>query len=654
MSKIKMNPDRKVFLGLLVVFAWTSSAFGRTITPLGGAGWTCDGGPVTVPHTWNAADACDGPNGTTMKWNGDSAKSTNSYVRKRAVYRRTLQVSPKHDRRYFLKFEGASVKADVTLNGRPVGRHVGAFTAFAFEVTDFLEDGENALEVGVDNRYDESTQPMSADFSVFGGLYRPVWLIETGRVCIDPVTDGADGVKVAADPKTGEVTVDVSVLGGTNEVQRFRVEGFELWSPENPKLYARTVSIDQGGTTDAVEIRFAFRTFEFREDGFYLNGRKRQLRGVNRHQDRAGKGWAVSPADEEEDIRLIKEMGADALRTAHYPNSRHIYDLCDELGLIVWLEYPNVNMLTFTDEFERGMHRQIREMVAQHRNHPSVAMWSMWNELYVVDWEDGEGWVLDPEKALGLTTRTRDLIHRLDPSRPVVAATDKPRMRDVNDVPDQLAYNRYPGWYSTLAMHEMLSEMFAADDRKVLGMSEYGIGGSVRQHGDPTVGVAPGGPWHPEEYQAWRMHDNLLEMTRDARIWGHYVWAMFDFAADRRTEGDRHGINDKGLVTHDHRTKKDAYYLYQAAWSKVPTLHLVGSRMTSVTNDVVNVLGFSNVGDVTLFVNGREVGHRAPDEVGGVFWSRVKLELGENRVELRAGDRSSGCVWKREDKSAGT
>ena len=616
---------------------------GRTATMLCGEGWTCDGEAVSIPHTWNVEDACDGPNGTRMPRNGDSAASTNSYLRKRAVYRRILETDPRPGRRYFLRFEGASIKADVRMNGRMVGNHIGAFTAFAFEITDFLKAGENTLEVGVDNRLDESTQPMSADFSVHGGLYRPVWLIETGSVCIDPLTDGADGVRIDADPKTGEVTVDVAVLGGTNEVQRFRVEDFELWSPENPRLYARRISICQGGVEDAIDIRFGFRIFEFREDGFYLNGVRRQLRGVNRHQDRAGKGWAVSPQDEEEDIRLIREMGADALRTAHYPQSRHIYDLCDELGLVVWLEYPNVNMLTFTEEFETGMRRQIREMVAQHRNHPSVAMWSMWNELHVS--RKGDGWVLDPEKTKGMTERTRDLIHALDPSRPVVAATDKPGIRTVNDVPDQLAYNRYPGWYSKLSMRELLEEMFAADDRTILGMSEYGVGGSIRQHGDPMTAVVPGGPWHPEEYQAYRMHDNLLEMSRNSHVWGHFVWAMFDFAADRRTEGDRHGINDKGIMTHDHRTKKDVYYLYRANWTKTPTLHLVGSRMTDVPNEAVTVMGFSNVGVVTLKINGREVGRRFPDDACGVVWSGVKLDKGKNHVELEAGALSTSAIW---------
>ena len=632
-------------LGALAVLA-VLAADGRTVTSLGGAGWTCDGEAVSVPHTWNAVDACDGPGETVRKWTGSKGGDSVGglgYLKKRAVYARTLPAK-REGRRYFLRFEGASVVTDVAVNGRPVGSHIGAFTAFAFEVTDFLRtDGESALEVAVDNRWREDTQPMAADYSVYGGLYRNVWLIETDPVCIDPLTDGADGVKVAADPKTGEVTVEVSVLGGTNEVRRFRIENPELWSPENPKLYTRTIAIDQKGSQDAIDVRFAFRTFEFRDGLFYLNGTCRQLRGVNRHQDRAGKGWAVSPEDEEEDIRLMKEMGADALRTAHYPQSRHIYDLCDELGIICWVEYPNVNRLTFTDEFEKGMRRQVREMVAQIRNHPSVAMWSLFNELY-----NGEGWMKPRAAELeAMMARTRDLIHRLDPSRTVTGVMGEAGIPSLNAIPDEYGLNVYPKWYSKRTMHEMLAWLFEKSGRKTFAITEYGVGASVKQHGDPSVAVPAGGMWHPEEYQAYRMHDNLLEMMREPRVWGTYVWAMYDFGADNRREGDRHGINDKGIVTHDRRTKKDVFYLYQANWTTTPVLHLVGQHLTSVTNAALTVMGFSNVGPVTLKVNGTVVGTQAPDAACGVVWPDVGLRPGDNEIVLEAGGRTDRRIWKR-------
>ena len=613
---------------------------GRVVTDLSGSGWTCDGESVSIPHTWNAEDAADGPGDTQEPRRGDSAASRTSYLRTRKTYRRKLP-DPKPGRRSFVRFEGASTVADVSVNGVRLGRHVGAFTAFAFEVTNVLTPEDNVLEVAVDNRLDESTQPLSADFSVYGGLYRKVWMIETDPVCIDPVTDGANGIRVCTDPKTGEATFEVRVLGGTNEIRKLKFEDFELWSPEHPKVYRHRVELSQGGSSDAVDVSFAFRSVEFREDGFYLNGQRRQLKGVNRHQDRQGKGWALSPADEEEDIRLIKEMGADALRTAHYPQSQHVYDLCDKLGLICWVEYPNVNRLVFSGDFERNVHRQVREMVAQLRNHPSIAVWSIWNELEV----NGNGWSLDMGRSVGMLERLRDLLHGLDRSRPVAAAADRTASRPINDVSDQLAFNQYPGWYSDLDMRTMLDALNRESGRAVYGISEYGIGASVRHHGEPSAKPTPKSAWHPEEYQAYRMHDSLLQMTREPRVWGHFVWAMFDFGADRRMEGDAPGINDKGLVTYDRKVKKDAYYLYRASWTKTPVLHLVGSRMTEVGTNRTTVVAFSNVGSVELRINGDSLGVKEPDSCATVIWPSVRLSEGVNHVEIRSGGLSRTAKW---------
>ena len=630
-------------LALIQSVGPTEVQSGRTMMKLSGAGWTCDGESVTVPHTWNGTDACDGP-GATVSWSGYGGGNSvggKGYLKKRAVYKRQLPVA-KPGKRYFLKCEGVSVVSEVSVNGRKVGSHVGAFTAFAFDITEFLRrDAESELELTADNRWTDVTQPMAADYSVYGGVYRDVWLIETDPICIDPVTDGADGVRVFADAQTGEVRVEVSVLGGTNEVQRFTVKSPKLWSPETPNLYACKVAIDQQGSRDAVDVRFGFRTFEFRNGLFYLNGKQRQLRGVNRHQDRAGKGWAVSAADEEQDIRLMKEMGVDALRTAHYPASRHIYDLCDEMGIIAWCEYPNVNRVTFSEEFEQGMYRQVREMVMQRFNHASIGQWSLFNELY-----NGESW-MRPKSAqlLRMMAKTQDLILSLDKSRTVVGVMGEAGVWELNAIPQEYGLNVYPKWYSFMTMREMLDYCFAISGRKTFSISEYGVGASVKQHGDPALAVKASGMWHPEEYQAYRMHDNLLEMTREPRIWGTYVWAMFDFGADNRTEGDRHGINDKGLVTHDRAVLKDCYYMFQAAWTKTPVVYLVGQRMKEFVGDKITVMGYSNQGPVTLKVNGEVVGVKVPDEVMTVIWDSVPLVPGENRIEISAGGRTSSATW---------
>ncbi len=615
----------------------------RTDVSLAGAGWTADGDAVTVPHTWNAEDAADGI-GRAPDWSrvGYSAGAT-SYVRKAVSYRRALP-NPQKGRRQFVKCLGASTKAEVKVNGRTIGRHVGAFTAFCFEATEALKPSGNELEIIVDNTFDPDNQPIHADFSVYGGLYRDVRWIETDKVCIDPVTDGACGVVLEPNPDTGEVVARVSVLGGTNEVQRFSFGKPQLWSPEHPKLYTANVVVRQKGSWDEVPVRFGFRKVEFRDDGLYLNGGKYRIRGVCRHQDREGKGWAVSDADEDEDVMLMKSMGATGVRTSHYPQSPHFYDQCDEKGLLVWTEVPNVNGLTFTEKARENELTMAREMVAQHRNHPSIFVWGLFNEIY------NQAIMTEaPEPRLRALA---DYVRSLDPSRPVSGASNGTgeKRKMLNTIPDQLGLNLYPGWYgkSSDRMGEVLDNAFAESGRCVAAVTEYGGGGCIGQHADPLkFRPKPAGPFHPEEYQAYHHVENYRAIAKDDRLWGSFLWVMFDLGSDARQEGQFMGRNDKGLVTWDRKNFKDAYYFYRANWTDTPTLRLVGARMTSVTNDTATVLGFSNVGDVTLKVNGATVGTLPPDEVKSVMWKDVPLTPGANRIELTAGGRTSAAVWHR-------
>ena len=268
---IVLKPFAFVVCGLFASVAVADQA----VLSLSGPDWTLDGEPVSVPHTWNAEDGCDGgknPSGTRS-----SCGAVGSYVRKAATYRRTLP-EPTRGRRQFIRCHGASIKATVSVNGREVGRHAGAFTAFAFEVTDFLKPTGNELAIRVDNTFDPSVPPISGDFTMYGGLYRDVEWIETDPVCIDPVTDGADGVVLDADPKTGTVVAQVRVLGGTNEIQRFRFANPRLWTPETPELHSVTVRVTQGGSSDAVTVPFGFRAVDLSTDGFRLNGVRRRLR----------------------------------------------------------------------------------------------------------------------------------------------------------------------------------------------------------------------------------------------------------------------------------------------------------------------------------------------------------------------------------------
>ena len=647
-----------LWLGLLAVAATSATvvaadaAHGRTDRILSG-GWTADGEPVTVPHCWNVFDACDGK-GVPKEWTSCSSVDCPSYERKRVSYRRNLP-DPTPGRRQFVRFEGASITATVLVNGKRIGTHKGAFTAFAFELTDVLRPVGNAIEVLVDNAIDKDIPPYGGDFVMYGGLYRNVHFIETDPVCIDSLTDGADNVVLEPNPETGDVVARVRVLGGTNEVRRFHFDRPKLWSPESPNMYEVVVEVRQRGSFDSLTVPFAFRSMEFRSDGFYLNGVKRVMRGVCRHQEKYGKGWALSEADHLEDFRMIKAMGADAVRFCHYPHSQFEYSVCDRMGLLVWAEAPNVDGLTFTPAFRENLFAAAREFVAQQRNHPSIFAWSVYNEIGN-DFETG-----DRAKTAELISDFTAYVKTLDASRPTTAATcvfehDLPGAWQepwptINSCTDILAWNLYPGWYGGAAeeMGTMMDQRRAdTPARSVVGVSEYGAGGCVFQHGDPFVPTDPGSRFHPEEYQARCHWANYARIKSRNDLWGSFVWVMFDFASDARHEGFRDGFNDKGLVERDHLTKKSAYYFYKTNWTDEPILHLVGRGLACTTNETVNVMGFSNVGEVRLSVNGKAVGTLMPDDVRTVVFRNVRLEPGENAVALESGGLVARAIWNRE------
>ena len=615
----------------------------RVVTDLSGEGWMlkdADGSvrEVAVPHSWNIEDGCDGREVLSTERYRKNSSCMNSYERKRVVYSHPLP-GAKSGRRYFVRCEGASITAKVSVNGREAGSHLGAFTAFCFEVTKLMKPSGNTLEIAVDNfSRDDVAPPVNADFTMYGGLYRGVSLIETPEVCIDSVTDGASGVRIETDPDTGVVRAKLKVLGGADETREFKIEGFRLWSPETPVVYTQRFEIASG---DAVVETFGFRKAEFHPDGFYLNGKRRFIRGVNYHQDREGRGWAVSKGEIAEDISLIRELGADGVRTAHYPHSSYTYSQCDERGLLVWCEHPNVNGLRFNDEFRTNCWRQVREMVAQLGNHPSIICWSIFNELYnKVQMKDG-----DPE---AMMEELRDYVKTLDPSRPIAAASDRPAKRRLNAVPEVLGFNRYPGWYGDAVMPRLINEICDLNGRTSFGMTEFGAGASINQHGDPLAVCAPDSSWHTEEYQASVNADSYRAIQADPRLWGAFVWCMFDFGSDRRLEGEIWGRNDKGLMTFDHRVRKDAWHFYNINWTEEPKLHLVGSRFDiGTTNATFNVMGFSSAGEVTLKVNGRVIGTMTPDVVRTVLWKSVPLDIGRNVVELSAGGLVARGVWKR-------
>ncbi|RYX82915.1 glycoside hydrolase family 2 protein [bacterium] len=618
---------------------------------------------VQVPHTWNNIDGQNGQAAT--------AETPAGYYRGPAWYERKLEVPASwKSKRVFLRFEGTSLVSDVYLNGQQIGQHRGAFGAFCFELTSKLKfDGTDELRVKVNNARVDDVAPLSGDFTVFGGIYRPVSLFATDSVCVSPLNYASPGLYLTARSITAkDATVEAKTIlsnglstpspvlvetqikdrGGKvvekasqrvtlpdsatqTLVQNLQVKNPHLWNGrKDPYLYSATVRVWRGKTLlDEVTQPLGIRTVALtNERGFLLNGAPYSLHGVNRHQEKQDKGWALSNTDHDEDYKLIADVGATVIRLAHYPQSEYFQNLCDKGGMILWEEIPQVNETRLTPEFASNAETQLREMILQHGNHPSVAFWGLSNEL-------NSKWANEATPEL---ERQKALAHEMDATRPVVTATERSSEKSTSlKVPDWIGYNAYPGWYGG-NVNDMTNiiERVSKLSGKRIAMSEYGAGANYRQHMEGAVGdlkIQAGGPFHPEEYQTFVHQRDWEQMMDNPNLWGTFIWAMFDFAVDWRNEGTTPGLNDKGLVSHDRKVKKDSYFFYKANWNPEPMTYIAARRMTPRKLPTTQVKVFSNCENVELMVNGISLGTAKPDKVHVFRWENVKLAAGKNRIQ---------------------
>jgi beta-galactosidase len=623
---------------------------------------------VSIPHNWGWAEAQEGKD----------------FYRGPAWYRRELNITPETGKRYFLRFEAASLVADVYFNGEKLGEHRGGFGAFCFEITTNLSaNGTNVLAVRVSNKWEPDIAPLSGDFSVYGGLYRPVHLIVTSEENFALTDHGSPGVawlQTSVTKMQALIDVTAQISNGTKQKQpltlvarvldaggnqvaesrqqialspnataphwlRVTMPHPHLWNGRHdPYLYKAIIELRSGdGVVDSVEQPLGLRFYSVDPDkGFFLNGKPYHLHGVNRHQDRFNKGWAISEADMDEDIRLIKEIGATVVRCAHYQHSDYFYGLCDKAGILVWAELPQVNEINASEQFAETSRSQLLDLMRQNINHPSIFAWSLFNEL----WPDRP----DPQRELQDLKIVAD---GEDPTRPTIAATSNNGRPQMNKIPDWLGWNIYPGWYSGWGSKDDFGKSLESrrQDSRYGGfcVSEYGAGANTTQHEQNPKQPKTDGQWHPEEWQALVHEAAWAQMKTHPFVWGTFVWNMFDFAVSSRHEGDIPGRNDKGLVTYDRQTKKDAFYFYKANWSDEPTLYITSRRFTERTNAVTDVKIYSNAKKVELLLNGKSRGNRS-DGTNCVFiWKGVQLQSGENQVTVRAernGQKlSDSCVW---------
>ena len=569
--------------------------------------------PVRLPHTWNAQDGQDGGN---------------DYWRGTAVYEKEF-FRPDWFGEIVLEFAGAAMSADVFVNGAQLAHHDGGYSTFRLNITDALVPGNNTVTVSVDNSENDRVYPQKADFTFYGGLYRDVQLLLLPPEHFEVCKDGTPGIKVTPVVKgsAAEVTVETWQNGeGTvsfrfgDEVYTaesrnghasvtFPIENVHLWDGVNdPYLY----SIEAQFGEDVIAARFGCRSFSFDpEKGFLLNGHSYPLRGVSRHQDFLGVGNAITLQEQTLDMELIREIGANTIRLAHYQHAQEFYDLCDEYGMIVWAEIPYI-----TEHMPNGRQNtldQMRELITQCYNHPSIVCWGLSNEVAVHG---------ITEDLMQNHILLNDLCHEMDKTRPTTMA--HPFMLEhespLIQIPDIGSYNLYFGWYmGTLEQNDsFFDEYHEKYPKRIMGFSEYGADANVRfQTAHPEQGD------YSEQYQCL-YHESLLgTIRRHPWMWATHLWNMFDFAADGRDEGGAHGLNQKGLVTFDRKIKKDAFYLYKATWNKEePFVHICGRRYIDRTEQETEVRVYSNQHQVTLMVDGQKV-----DELEGETVFVFKLPI---------------------------
>ena len=597
----------------------------------------CEGEKISLPHTWNAEDGFDGGN---------------DYFRGSCLYKKTLEKSslPEADL-YYLEFRGANSSADVYVGGKQLAHHDGGYSTWRVNITEEITDATE-IAVVVDNAPNETVYPQMADFTFYGGLYRNVNLVCVNKAHFDLDYYGAPGIKItpAIEGKDAKVEVEVYVKGlaagqkivytiydkEENEIAKaetteakvnLEIKNVHLWNGRKDSyLYCCEAEIVEGETViDNVCSRFGCRTFKIDpNNGFILNGEEYPLRGVSRHQDRWGVGNALLPEHHEEDIDLICEVGATTIRLAHYQHDQYFYDLCDERGLVIWAEIPYISK--HMPGGRENTISQMKELVSQNYNHPSIVVWGLSNEIGIGGADED---LLENHRILN------DLCHEMDKTRlTTIAAVSMCKMDDPYlRIPDVVSYNHYFGWYGgdTTMNGPWFDKFHAMHPTIPIGCSEYGCEALNWHTSEPKQGD------YTEEYQSYYHEELIKQLFTRKFMWATHVWNMFDFGADARAEGGENGQNHKGLVTMDRKYKKDSFYAYKA-WLVSPEVdpfvHLCSKRYIDRVEDVTKVTVYSNLPEVELFVNGKSVGKKtAPDHF---FYFDVKNE-GESTIVAKAG-----------------
>ncbi len=605
--------------------------------------------PVDVPHTWNNIDGQDGGN---------------DYKRGSCRYERTFP-TPAFDpeaEEVWIEFDGVNSSAKVEVNGQTVAEHDGGYSTFRANITGVLTE-ENALVVTADNTPNDKVYPQKADFTFYGGIYRGVRLVIVNKAHFALDHLGSSGIRVTPTPEgkgakvrvqskatAGDVVITLKdhkdrVVGtATGEDVTIDMEKAHRWHGiEDPYLYTchAEVVVD-GVVTDALDIPFGVRSFRVDpKKGFILNDKEYPLHGVSRHQDRKGLGNAITRAEHDEDMALIKEMGCNTVRLAHYQHDQYFYDLCDRAGMVVWAEIPYIS-----EHMVNGRENtisQMKELIEQNYNHACIVCWGVSNEITISTKRSENKDMLDNHHVLN------DLIHETDPSRFTTLACYAMcgPFNPVAHITDVVSWNLYLGWYVPgCFLNDLWIGFFHLCYPKTpLGYSEYGAEGMPNLHSSH-----PRRNDHTEEYQA-KYHEFMLKcFRRHPHMWANHVWNMFDFAADARDQGGEPGMNHKGLITFDRKVKKDSFYLYKAWWGKEQFVHICSKRYEERPDKVCKVRVYTTEKQVTLVVNGKTFATKDAKDHVVEFKVPFADFGGEIKVEASCGRLKDTAAFRKVDK----
>lgn len=622
---------------------------------------------INLPHTWNAQDPFD---------------DDETYYRGIGWYRKTIELDKSfQNKKVYLFFEGANQVSDVYVNGAFAGQHKGGYTAFSIDITSFLNwknnNTKNLIAVQVNNAHDNFIPPLSVGYALYGGIYRDAWIIATNDLHYKEINNSAGGIffnTTFVGDKKINVSARTTVVNGSNQKRNFtflntvydaagksvttfskqvsveagkeinlllsseNIDQAHLWSPEDPFLYkVHSQLLENNKVIDEVTNPLGFRWFRFSADsGFFLNGNKYVLHGTNRHQDMEGKGSALTSEDHLRDMRLIKNMGCNFVRLAHYPQAPEVLKLADRLGLIIWEEIPVVNYMTLQPEFLFNSENMLREMIHQQFNHPSIVMWGSMNEILLhsqqgdrIQKHDDSVYVSGIRNyALQLDS----MIRAEDPSRYTTMAmhgSGDYAKYHLDNISQVAGHNVYSGWYSGKVedFGKWLDRLHKEKPHQILFISEYGAEGEIKLNSEKPVRMDYTG-----QYQRFFNEEYLRQINQHPFLAGTAIWNEFDFSQPN-IGGPQPHRNQKGLITWD-RKPKDVYYLYKANWNPEPMVY-IATRNWMVRAGEISALStievYSNLNEVTLYVNGKSQQSKKINDIKKAVW-QVQLQNGKNII----------------------